>query len=345
MSAQSLGKRKHGITKACWPKQMKDKCPFCHMNLPKHAKAREAHANICEEDQTSSSSVTGEACADSFLEYESDLVFVDDDIRVPEHEQMEQLEDIDAWIEALAERGTLSTEHMLKFMNWGPMPLTEQETKIAEFMSTVTSGVGMSEAKIKKLLKLWNKHHAHSCLPETEESCWNILEEAHARMTSSFQPRSVTVAIPPKVQMLLYEPLPSITWTFWNPIEVLVRLLTMGPLAAIPSAFALSPVESEYLDDFCHGEKMKRIYNAVPRNTCVLSSILFFDEINRDQKGYATGEGAIVVGAFFNKEARNSTYAKASLGTFPKLPIPKVCSISLCVHLCQLMLHVCLTTL
>jgi hypothetical protein len=271
-------------------------------------------------------------------------VFLDDDVSFPENEQNEQLEDIDTWLEALAERGTLSTQHMLKFMEWGPMPLTQQEANIAEFLSTVTSGVGMSEAKIKKLLNLWNKHHANSWLPETEESCWNILEKAHARMTSSFKTRCVTVAIPAEVQMLLYEPLQSITWTFWNPIEVLVRLLTMGPLAAIPSTFALFPVESEYLDDFCHGEKLKRIYNAIPRNTCVLSSILFFDEINRDQKGYATGEGAIVVGAFYNKEARNSTYAKASLGTFPKLPIPKVCSISLCVHLCQLMLHVRITT-
>lgn len=69
---------------------------------------------------------------------------------------------------------------------------------------------------------------------------------------------------------------------------------------------------------------MNRIFNAIPKNTCALSAILFFDEINRDQKGFVTGEGAVVVGAFFNKEARESTYAKASFGTFPKLPIPKV---------------------
>ncbi len=99
----------------------------------------------------------------------------------------------------------------------------------------------------------------------------------------------------------------------------------MGPLSAPRSAFALFPVKSEYLDDFCHGDKMKRIFAAILKNTCAfLSSILFFDEINRDQKGYATGEGAIVVGAYFNKNARNSTYAKASFGTFPKLNIPKV---------------------
>ncbi len=75
---------------------------------------------------------------------------------------------------------------------------------------------------------------------------------------------------------------------------------------------------------------MKRIFAAIPKNISALSSILFFDEINRDQKGYATGEGAIMVGAFFNKDARNSTYAKASFGTFPKLNIPKVSLIFAC---------------
>jgi hypothetical protein len=92
----------------------------------------------------------------------------------------------------------------------------------------------------------------------------------------------------------------------------------MGPLSAIPSAFAY-PVESEYLDDFCHGQKMKHISAALPRDTSVLSSILFFDSLYLDKKRYTSGEGAIVVGAFFTREARNSTYAKASFGTFPQL--------------------------
>jgi hypothetical protein len=113
----------------------------------------------------------------------------------------------------------------------------------------------------------------------------------------------------------------------------------MGPLAAIPGAFALFPEESDVLDDFCHGDKMKRIFAALPRNTSCLSSILFFDEINRDQKGYETGDGAIVVGAFFNKEARNSTYAKASIGTFPKLPIPKVTHV--CFAVCTPLRNAC----
>jgi hypothetical protein len=76
---------------------------------------------------------------------------------------------------------------------------------------------------------------------------------------------------------------------------------------------------------------MKRIFAALPKNTSALSCILFFDALYLDQKGYSSGEGAIVVGAFFNKEARNSTYAKASFGTFPELNVPKVVICGLCL--------------
>ena len=43
--------------------------------------------------------------------------------------------------------------------------------------------------------------------------------------------------------------------------------------------------------------------------------------INRDKKGYNKGDGALIVGAFFRKNARESALAKLSLGTFPTIPI------------------------
>lgn len=43
--------------------------------------------------------------------------------------------------------------------------------------------------------------------------------------------------------------------------------------------------------------------------------------INRDKKGYNKGDGALIVGAFFRKYARESVLAKISLGTFPNINI------------------------
>ena len=43
--------------------------------------------------------------------------------------------------------------------------------------------------------------------------------------------------------------------------------------------------------------------------------------INRDKKGYNKGDGALIVGAFFKKYARESALSKLTLGTFPTIPI------------------------
>ena len=306
------------------------KCPYCTNDLPAHARRLREHLNACMH-------VHPPACIATVDE--ADDIFIDDTSSVGEDEPNGGMEDVHAWIEKVAQRGRLSPEHMLKYINWGPLPLTKQEEDVAEFLSTVCGGTGMSDTTMNKLLKLWNKKNGEGSLPSSEETCWKIMAEAHSRMTAHLEPKTVTVAIPVEVQKLLYGPMETISWTFWNPCDLLIRLLTMGPLAAIPGAFALFPEESEVLDDFCHGDKMKRIFAALPRNTSCLSSILFFDEINRDQKGYETGDGAIVVGAFFNKEARNSTYAKASIGTFPKLPIPKVTHV--CFAVCTPLRNAC----
>jgi hypothetical protein len=85
----------------------------------------------------------------------------------------------------------------------------------------------------------------------------------------------------------------------------------------------LNAREGESLADLCDGARYARIQAAIPNGTSPLTSILFFDEIQRDAKGFVSGEGIIIVGGFFAKEARESSYAKMSLGTFPKLGFRK----------------------
>jgi hypothetical protein len=299
------------------------KCPYCTQDLPEHARARQRHLHACLLVHSQGCCATDE---------ESDDIYIDDASSGGEEVPSAVVEDVHAWIEKLAAQETLSPEHMLKYINWGPLRLTQQEEDVAEFLSTVCNGTGMSDTSMNKLLLFWNKKNSQTTIPSHQETCWDIMATAHSRMTAVLKPRTVTVAIPVEVQKLLYEPISTFSWTFWNPCELLIRLLTMGPLAAMPGAFALFPEDSDSLDDFCHGDKMKRVFAALPRHTSCLISILFFDEINRDQKGYATGDEAIVIGAFFNKQARNSTYAKASIGTFAKLPIPKVRNVSFMLY-------------
>jgi hypothetical protein len=81
---------------------------------------------------------------------------------------------------------------------------------------------------------------------------------------------------------------------------------------------------SDSLEDLCDGARYARIQATLPTGTSALTSILFFDEIQRDEKGFVSGDGIIIVGGFFSKDARESSYAKVSLGTFPTLDVSRV---------------------
>jgi hypothetical protein len=80
---------------------------------------------------------------------------------------------------------------------------------------------------------------------------------------------------------------------------------------------------SDSLGDLCDGARYARIQATLPVGTSALTSILFFDEIQRDEKCFVSGEGIIIVGGFFSKDARESSYAKVSLRTFPKTGVAK----------------------
>ena len=69
-------------------------------------------------------------------------------------------------------------------------------------------------------------------------------------------------------------------------------------------------------------KERNRIHAALPQGAAALTCTMFFDEINRDEKGFNTGDGAIVVGGVFRARARESTDAKVSFGTFPKVRFP-----------------------
>jgi len=172
-------------------------CPYCRLDLPAHVKKVREHLNDCMH-------VHPPALCRATVD-EADDIFIDDASSGAEAEPNGGMEDVHAWIEKVAERGRLSPDHMLKYINWGPLPLTKQESDVAEFLSTVCSGTGMSDTTMNKLLKLWNKQHGEGSLPSSEETCWHIMAETHSRMTADLEPKTVTVAIPVEVQKLLYD--------------------------------------------------------------------------------------------------------------------------------------------
>jgi hypothetical protein len=126
--------------------------------------------------------------------------------------------------------------------------------------------------------------------------------QCHARYVRPAALVECNVAVPQEVQELMSVPVPSIKFYHVDPTEALVRLLIAGPLAADPGDLQFFPNEGGlHYDDYADGERMARIQAALPSGSAALTSVLFFDKINRDKKGFSTGEGAILVGGFYKR--------------------------------------------
>ena len=99
--------------------------------------------------------------------------------------------------------------------------------------------------------------------------------------------RTVEFPVPMDVQELMSVRTPFLTFKFLDPVECLIRLLTAGSLSANMDNLAFGPRRNlGVYEDFVDGERLKRIYAALRPGASALTSVLFFDSINRDKKGY-----------------------------------------------------------
>ena len=119
-------------------------------------------------------------------------------------------------------------------------------------------------------------------------------------------------------------PKKTVSFSFIDPTDALCRLIMLGPLAANEKNMSFFPRESLYYEDFADGERLRRITEELPAGAAALTSVLFFDEISLDQKGYTSGDGVLIMGGFFNRRARESLFSKYSLGTIPAVPVAPV---------------------
>ena len=126
--------------------------------------------------------------------------------------------------------------------------------------------------------------------------------QCHARYVRPCALVECNIAVPAEVQVLMSVPVASMKFYPVDPTEALVWLLIAGPLAADPGNLQFFPNEGGlHYDDYADGERMARIQAALPSGCAALTSVLFFDKINRDKKGFSTGEGAILVGGFYKR--------------------------------------------
>ena len=222
--------------------------------------------------------------------------------------------------------GTLDLEFVMKFMDWGTFEPSRRVLETIKFLRAMSARGGSSTIHANCVLRYCRSasKRLEYLLPKTVQTCWNLVARTHQCMSAPLTTIVQTTNIPVAIQDLMSEPKATVTFEFVDPTEALIRLLLFSPLAAQEENLALSYEAGDTYDDFCTGDRWGRAQREIPEGASVLTCVIFFDGINMDAKGFATSDGVIIVGGNFRKGARESTYAKSSLGTFPGIKFPKV---------------------
>jgi len=230
------------------------------------------------------------------------------------------------YLAGLQAAGTLDLDAAMRFKDWGALPFDNRLIETLKFMRAVCAKGGSSTVHAQSILRYCRNasRRLALCLPKSLQTCWKRIAVAHKLLSAPIATVTVTTNIPQAIQALMCNPQETVDFTFNDPTEALVRLLLLSPLAARRENIALNYETSESFSDYCNGDRWKRVQEALPEGASALTCVIFFDGINMDAKGYASSEGAIIVGGNFRKKARESTYAKSALGTFPGIKFPKV---------------------
>ena len=114
----------------------------------------------------------------------------------------DECETVHTLLDRLAARGTLCPDHVLKYLVWGPLKLSQEESIVAQFLARMSSGMGTSTNMMEGMLDFMHQINPHCTMPKSVDKCWEVVETAHARMIAPLQRRSITVSIPEEVQTL-----------------------------------------------------------------------------------------------------------------------------------------------
>ena len=117
--------------------------------------------------------------------------------------------------------------------------------------------------------------------------------------------KSATFTIPESIKKYLTDTsLNEVTFQYTDPVDVLVGMLHFNETAADWDNLCFTYEASDVYDDFCNGDRVKRIQEFIPAGAAQLNAVMYFDGIQQDESGFVSVDGGIVQGAFFRRAAR-----------------------------------------
>ena len=177
-------------------------------------------------------------------------------------------------------------EHLTQFLDTGRIACTESELQLVKFMHMAHGGYGVSRAFSVGMLEYSKQSGgANMLLPDSRGRCVEDTTKLIERLEGRRKTFTLDVAIPENVRELLADPGQThIGFEFECPITEMIRVAMFSKTCKDWANVALSYEDSDgHLDDFCNGDRYKRISQAISPGGAILGCVLATDGICLDK--------------------------------------------------------------
>ena len=182
--------------------------------------------------------------------------------------------------------GLSDFEHLTQFTDTGRCVCTEAELQLVKFVVMAQGGYGVSRHFSEGMLaycKGAGGKNVH--LPDSWKACVDQTTGLIEKLEGTRKTFKLDVPIPHNVRELLADPKQShIEFQFECPITEMIRIAMFSATCQNLKNVAFSYEDNNgNLDDFCNGERYKRIAAAMPHGGAILGAVLATDGICLDK--------------------------------------------------------------
>lgn len=176
--------------------------------------------------------------------------------------------------------------HLTKFLETGRCPCTAEELQLVKFIHMSHGGYGVSRSFSKGMLKYCKASGGRNLLlPDSWMHCQELTTKLIEKLQGKRKTFSLDVPIPDNVRALLADPGQStIAFEFECPITEMIRIAMFSKTCQSMDNVAFTYEDNDgHLDDFCNGDRYKRIAADMSVGGAILGAVLATDGICLDK--------------------------------------------------------------
>jgi hypothetical protein len=177
-------------------------------------------------------------------------------------------------------------DHLTQFLDTGRCPCTDAELQLIKFVHMAHGGYGVSRAFTEGMLQYCKEAGGANCiLPDTWRRCVEDTTLLIERLEGKRKTFFLDVPIPDDVRLLLADPTQAtIAFEFECPITEMIRIAMFSKTCQSMDNVAFTYEDDDgHLDDFCNGDRYKRIADNMSVGSAILGCVLATDGICLDK--------------------------------------------------------------